>query len=353
MKKVLIMMGVLALLIGLAGCFKFENPMTAGNGSGNGPGAPIPHDATLKGVNHAQGYCSPQQNCAVCHGSDLKGGPNGASSCYKCHGEIWKICGKSTKHDTKLGGVNHASGYCNPQQNCAVCHGTDLKGGPNGASSCFKCHGSLWKTCGQNTTHDQNLGGVKHAKGYCSPTSNCASCHGSDLRGGANGEPSCYKCHGSLWKTCGQNTNHDKNLGGVRHASGYCSPYQNCSRCHGSNLRGGQNGEPSCLKCHTQKKWMNCGATQHNKKKDGVYHAQNWCNPTQYCAPCHGSNLRGGPNGEPSCYRCHGDKWSKGKCSKNGGGEDEDALSDASLTLDSQWMFYHTIRVHAWRSSCR
>ncbi len=263
-------LGTLVPLVFAFGCFQVNNPMRAGSGQGSGL-QPVSHDVTIQGINHAQGYCQPFDNCAGCHG-------------------------------------------------------VDLNGGPSGEASCFQCHGPLWETCGQNTAHDQNLGGAMHASGYCSPLQNCSSCHGPDLRGGSNGEPSCYQCHGTLWETCGQNTSHDQNLGGAMHASGYCSPYENCSRCHGDNLRGGSNGEPSCLKCHDQKKWKNCGSTQHNKVEDGVAHASDWCQPYQDCAPCHGADLRGGPNGEPSCFKCHGDKWTN-KCSGGGDDEDEDTLS--------------------------
>ena len=254
-----------------------------------------------------------------------------------------------TLHDVALQGVNHAQNFCQPLQFCASCHGDQLQGGPNGEPSCTQCHGRLWETCGQNTAHDVNLGGVSHASGYCTPFQNCTACHGNQLQGGANGEPSCSQCHGPLWETCGQNTGHTENLGGTFHAPGYCSPYENCTACHGTNLRGGPQGEPSCLQCHDQKKWKNCGAVQHNKVKDGVAHASDWCQPQRDCAPCHGADLRGGPNNEPSCYRCHGDKWNGGECN-GGGGEDDDALSLIGRVFPST---YHpkTRPVHPWLAS--
>ncbi len=63
------------------------------------------------------------------------------------------------------------------------------------------------------------------------------------------------------------------------------------------------------MKCHDQRKWMNCGTTQHNDSEDGVQHARNKERPATDCAPCHGADLRGGPNNEPSCYKCHAKKW--------------------------------------------
>ena len=41
--------------------------------------------------------------------------------------------------------------------------------------------------------------GVPHAPGLNDPMQNCTSCHGSDLRGGADGQPSCFTCHGQKW----------------------------------------------------------------------------------------------------------------------------------------------------------
>jgi hypothetical protein len=41
--------------------------------------------------------------------------------------------------------------------------------------------------------------GVAHAPGLQNPAQECTACHGADLRGGANGEPSCFSCHGRVW----------------------------------------------------------------------------------------------------------------------------------------------------------
>ncbi len=163
--------------------------------------------------------------------------------------------------------------------------------------------------------HQASLRGVNHADGYCQAMDSCAACHGDDLRGGSHGEPSCFKCHEAYWtrSDCGR-ISHTDNLGGVFHGRGYCRPYQECAACHGTNLQGGAGGEPSCLECHTQKKWMNCGSTQHNQSQDGVKHASGFCQPQANCTPCHGADLRGGKNSEPSCTRCHGEKWKESDC---------------------------------------
>jgi hypothetical protein len=47
--------------------------------------------------------------------------------------------------------------------------------------------------------HTVNQDGVAHAPGLNDPTENCTACHGADLRGGDAGQPSCYSCHGQEW----------------------------------------------------------------------------------------------------------------------------------------------------------
>ena len=40
--------------------------------------------------------------------------------------------------------------------------------------------------------------GIMHKPGLNDPVLNCASCHGSNLRGSEEA-PSCYECHGKEW----------------------------------------------------------------------------------------------------------------------------------------------------------
>jgi hypothetical protein len=47
----------------------------------------------------------------------------------------------------------------------------------------------------------------------------------------------------------------------------------------------------------------------HTLMKGGAAHASGLNNPTQNCTSCHGIDLRGGPSGQPSCFLCHGEKW--------------------------------------------
>ena len=47
--------------------------------------------------------------------------------------------------------------------------------------------------------HTVSQEGVRHLPGLRDPAANCVACHGADLRGGNNGEPSCFTCHGQKW----------------------------------------------------------------------------------------------------------------------------------------------------------
>jgi len=47
----------------------------------------------------------------------------------------------------------------------------------------------------------------------------------------------------------------------------------------------------------------------HTVFKSGVAHAPGLNNPLQNCTTCHGANLQGGADGQPSCTSCHGVKW--------------------------------------------
>ena len=51
-----------------------------------------------------------------------------------------------------------------------------------------------------NPPSDHTIGkdGFMHKSGLEQPLANCASCHGSDLKGGTVGV-SCFECHGAKW----------------------------------------------------------------------------------------------------------------------------------------------------------
>lgn len=47
----------------------------------------------------------------------------------------------------------------------------------------------------------------------------------------------------------------------------------------------------------------------HTVNKDGIRHKPGLKSPLENCVNCHGSDLHGGASA-PSCYECHGKKWS-------------------------------------------
>jgi mono/diheme cytochrome c family protein len=46
--------------------------------------------------------------------------------------------------------------------------------------------------------HTISQDGVRHLPGLMEPEQNCTACHGADLRGTASA-PSCFTCHGKEW----------------------------------------------------------------------------------------------------------------------------------------------------------
>ena len=91
------------------------------------------------------------ERCIVCHGEDYLGGTS-AVSCYQCHngpgGYGCEDFTPPTKTHTELQEDDdcdalHLPGFEDPfDNNCTICHGTDLMGGF--APSCFTCHGNRW-----------------------------------------------------------------------------------------------------------------------------------------------------------------------------------------------------------------
>jgi hypothetical protein len=64
----------------------FENSSPVGNSSNL---RPADHTVSQSGRFHAPGLANPQENCAGCHGQNLRGGANGEPSCFLCHRQVW------------------------------------------------------------------------------------------------------------------------------------------------------------------------------------------------------------------------------------------------------------------------
>ncbi len=143
-REALFVIGALLLALALAGCWEPDNPLRAGQ---PGPGIPSgsAHNVNIDGTYHASGYCQPFLNCSACHGDSLQGGSAGQPSCTKCHADHWNEATCETiPHTVNFDGHLHAPGYCQPFTNCAQCHGGDLRGGTTGQPSCYECHDAKW-----------------------------------------------------------------------------------------------------------------------------------------------------------------------------------------------------------------
>lgn len=284
---------VLILLLALLGLSSCKEGLTS-------------HNITLNGVDHGKKLYQGPKDCTACHGLGLNG--NGyIPGCYNCHGTMWNL----DEHKVSRGGVMHMDGVIQAEQVCGDCHGTDLKGKGDGPRfqrpSCYSCHDDNWTGL---DTHVVNKSGVLHATGLWSPDTKCVNCHGSDLKGNSNpnsGAVSCYSCHGAKWDIA----DHTISQGGKLHKTGLYEPDSNCVECHGSDLKGDADGGPSCYSCHDDLwDWVD-----HNDNEDGVGHASDKDDPYNDCVRCHGSDLTGDGTA-PSCYECHGAKW-------DGGGDDK------------------------------
>lgn len=270
-------------------------------------------------------------------------------------------------HTILLKGYYHPSGYFTPYTSlCTTCHGADLTGDPGGGGflptpSCYSCHGENWTespvsppSFNPPSDHTIVIRGWEHKTNPDTPyTSLCTDCHGSDLKGGGSGEPSCYLCHGKLWTenpgdgiSFDPPSDHTVSRYGRMHKPLFDNnPYQYnttatdpsqssaCTVCHGADLEGGVlwNGKtpPSCNLCHGQK-WsatpeappsFSPHASDHTDSKRARMHKRDADTPYQVnrkatsvtgssaCFACHGNNLTGNIGAAPSCYTCHGQRW--------------------------------------------
>tara|TARA_B100001094_G_scaffold326631_1_gene383152 strand:- start:1298 stop:1693 length:396 start_codon:yes stop_codon:yes gene_type:complete len=111
-------------------------------------------------------------------------------------------------HTSPFAGIEHPQGIAHASRYCRHCHGENLSGGENGEPSCFRCHGQNWKATSADISfapadHTELRGGkYNHQVGIASPNNSCntSSCHGKDLTGSLDsGTPSCFLCHDKNW----------------------------------------------------------------------------------------------------------------------------------------------------------
>lgn len=110
-------------------------------------------------------------------------------------------------HTTLHKGVSHAEPAARAERYCAKCHGVGLRGGAEGEPSCFTCHGKTWLDEAFEPTaappdHTVINQGFHHLPGLFAPAATCGSCHGASLEGNVTSGltvPSCELCHTKLW----------------------------------------------------------------------------------------------------------------------------------------------------------
>ena len=104
---------------------------------------------------------------------------------------------------------------------------------------------------------------------------------------------------------------------GIAHGVPAMAAERYCRRCHGSDLQGGEAGEPSCYTCHGQN-WLTVDAGvslipgDHSVINDGVHHHPDLFSPEQACVSCHGADLQGDTtlgSTRPGCELCHEQLW--------------------------------------------
>ncbi len=173
--------------------------------------------------------------------------------------------------------------------------------------------------------HAKNVSGTCHGPHNITPSGYCteANCHGSDLKGGNTGAPSCYRCHGPYWTILAQ---HTKSIFGKKHYGNVCTSTDFVVSCGETNCHNGLSGSdgylksPSCTKCHGDPTGFAVGdncpiSSSHTRSMDGRKHHADVCGPGTVSAlcgtsTCHGDGL-GGLNGGTGtfpgkkCFRCH------------------------------------------------
>ena len=236
-------------------------------------------------------------SCPTCHGQDYGGGTSEVS-CNSCHnGPGGHPNGWLNKTSEKFHGtaIIAAEGY----QECALCHGEEYKGKKNSGGSCYICHNGPSGHPAEvwlAKTSEEFHGLAASDRGL----SACAACHGEDYEGGISGT-SCKTCHTSQsghpaqgWLVRG-----DMKFHGARWLE---TGTQYCAGCHGEDLRGGD-ANISCYTCHN-------GPSGHPaevwlvKTSESFHGLAASDRGLSACAACHGEDYEGGISGT-SCKTCH------------------------------------------------
>ncbi len=139
--------------------------------------------------------------------------------------------------------------------------------------------------------HFLDYDGVAHAAPANKALRYCVQCHGNQLEGGINDEPSCLKCHGENWLKYDASTSAAPSTHTVSKV-GSLYTYM-----HHFNLKDADEGEEE------EEDRLMLSHAKDSKKKTKLVGDDD-------CTTCHGVGLRGNVElGRPSCYLCHGKKW--------------------------------------------
>lgn len=241
------------------------------------------------------------ETCTSCHGSDLMG-DGIAPSCSQCHDGA---SGHPVGYDQPPSPVHSDDVAAEGNASCAQCHGEDYRGGwaedwaaDARRASCYYCHGmgpsghpSGWLTPSANLFH----GKAVVSRGL----DDCARCHGEDLRGGTSGV-SCYNsCHAGPsghpadWLDPDSRVFH-----GTRVRD---NGAENCKACHGDDYLGGDSGVSCYDSCHDGPGGHPAGWDETPSPFHGYEVIDSG---SQQCEDCHGEGNTGGW-AEVACADCH------------------------------------------------
>ncbi|HSA60469.1 MAG TPA: hypothetical protein VLJ37_12385 [bacterium] len=236
--------------------------------------------------------------CQACHGADLSA-PLDGKNCFSCHDDYPHPLPSSWLPYAGGHGEKVQSDYSGSTVPCQICHGADLKKVKADGKNCFSCH----PTYPHNKFSSIAWGTYGGHGQYTLPSSKrpeCQLCHGTDYKGGARSNPSCFSCHATYphvqpgWlRPPGQSQEHGNYV--VAHTSASCAT----SRCHGVGLVPSAitNG-PSCTSCHASYPhapgWPS-----------GLVHGPVALANISVCKDCHGAGLNFAMPGYQSCQQCH------------------------------------------------
>jgi len=148
--------------------------------------------------------------------------------------------------------------------------------------------------------HYLDYDGVAHAVPATKALRYCVQCHGSNLEGGTDGEPSCLRCHGENWLKYDASTSAAPSSHTVG-KTGSLYTYM-----HHYNLKEADDDEEE----YEEEDDSRSGSFSLLRKRSRTSKNKTKLSGDDDCNSCHGAGLLGNVElGRPSCYLCHGKKW--------------------------------------------